>query len=73
MYYFKHIDNYCYFGKKTLDTYIDKDNSQEMAETLKTLLLDDDFRKSMSIKAKEFSKGFTLEKTIDKLENLYYA
>ncbi len=50
---------------------IQPDNPTALAEAIKRLLLDDDLRKMMSIKAKEFSKGFILEKTVDNLENLY--
>jgi len=44
----------------------------ELAKAMKMLLKDDRLRRSFSIKAREFVKNFTLEKTVNKLEKLYY-
>jgi glycosyltransferase involved in cell wall biosynthesis len=44
----------------------------ELAEAIKNLLLNDDLRRSMAIKAKEFSRNFLLEPAVEKLNSLYF-
>jgi glycosyltransferase involved in cell wall biosynthesis len=47
-------------------------DAMELAEGIKKLYVNDDLRESMSKNAKEFSKNFLLERSIKKLEHLYY-
>jgi glycosyltransferase involved in cell wall biosynthesis len=50
---------------------INSGDSAELGEAICGLLLDDATRETMGDKAREFSRKFTLDTAIDKLESVY--
>jgi glycosyltransferase involved in cell wall biosynthesis len=47
------------------------DDSAKLAEALRSLLLNDELRTKMSLKAKDFSKTFALDRVVSNLEQVY--
>lgn len=47
-------------------------NELELAKAIETLLNNDALRSNFSRKAREFAKNFTVERSVEKLERLYY-
>ena len=50
---------------------VDPNNPKNLAKTIINLLHNEDLRIIMSIKAREYAKNFTIDKTINKLEEIY--
>jgi glycosyltransferase involved in cell wall biosynthesis len=44
----------------------------ELAKSIATLIENEDLRRRFSVKAREFAKNFTVERSVKKLERLYY-
>jgi glycosyltransferase involved in cell wall biosynthesis len=51
---------------------VEPNNELELAKAIETLLSNDTLRLSFSRKAREFAKNFVAERTVEKLERLYY-
>jgi glycosyltransferase involved in cell wall biosynthesis len=45
----------------------------ELAKSIATLIENEDLRRRFSVKAREFAKNFTVERSVKKLEGLYYC
>uniref|UniRef100_A0A7J3SJS0 Glycosyltransferase family 1 protein n=1 Tax=Fervidicoccus fontis TaxID=683846 RepID=A0A7J3SJS0_9CREN len=50
---------------------VEPNNDHALAKAIEMLVSDQELRRRLSIRAKEFAKNFTLEKQVDKLESLY--
>ena len=48
-------------------------DEHELAKAIKTLLKDEELRKQFSTRAREFVRGFAIEKAVERLEGIYYA
>ena len=43
----------------------------QLARAIETLLADEELRRRMSMRAREWAKNFTLERSVAELENIY--
>lgn len=50
---------------------VEPNNVDRLAEAIKILLVNEDLRRRMSVRAREWAKNFTLDKAVDELERRY--